>query len=332
MKAIIALLKVILFGFLVTAVVYGIYLSYYQDAFTGFLDRLNDKQASKYTAHQDFYNAILRLDRLRWSPIAADKPIPADYEFFLREVIPRFLGKNVPADSPKPNSPEMTDDPYLIAKFQKDTPYSAAIVVDVGSQKIGNSRLPAYAKRLEMAGTYTSEFGYPTGLTMIDGVMINPALQTWDGLIMIYPDGKVHLRNINALEYGFRQFDIAASYRDYLDFLDMLKQQKISVLQTHLLITNGEVDVTLKTDKAFRRRVIFEDATQNLGIYDSFDKLLTLYELAVLLRQEYHAITAVNLDMGTYSYCALYEQDRLKKTYGVKERGVKLSNIIIFHY
>lgn len=297
--------------------------------FQTFLNNLQDKNTPNYDEHLRLYKALHDLKKVHLEEIQDNDDLPYDYTYFFREVAPEFI-KNTDST---PTNPE-GDGPTL-ATFARDADYKTTLLLISGPDgRIlnGQRKIKDYTKRLEMTGTYTSSFQHPTGLFAIDGEVINPVLQSWDGLVIIDPEDRVHVKDINFLEYQFRQFDIRHSYQDYLDFLDLVKDLKLSLLQSHLIVKRGEIDVSPDNTKRFRRRVIFQNVHSAVSIYDSFEKHQTLYETADILVNEYQAVNAVNLDMGPYGYCARYENGERVRLYGGKGKGIHLSNIIIFHY
>ena len=294
-----------------------------------FLSNLHDENTPNYGEHQRLYKVLRVLRKKHLGDIQENSDVPADYQFFFQEVLPDFLRNS------DRNVTPLEEKRSLLATFPRDADYTAKLLLITGPDgKIlkGKRRVNGYDKRLEMTGTYTSEFNHPTGLFMIDGEVVNPVLQKWEGLVILNASGKLHIKDMNTLEYQFRRFDITHSYQDYLDFMKLAKKLKLSFFQTHLLIKNGEIDVPQESTKRFRRRVIFQDSDYAVSVYDSFDKQLTLYEVADILKTRYNARDAVNLDMGPYGYCARYHNEQRVKLYGGKGRAVQLSNILIFNY
>ncbi len=294
-----------------------------------FLENLRRGSLPPIKEHKQLYSLLHLLNSDRLGEIRSRSNIPYDYQFFFQDVAPAFL------ENPEHAAYNPTNDPYLLASFAPDMDYTARLLLLTGPESRivkGKRLLKEYTKRLEMTGTYTSEFAYPTGLFVLKGEVLNPALQKWDGLVLLDTAGKLYIKDIAALEYHFRRFDIRGSRKDYLDFLELAEQQKFSMFQTHLLIKSGKVDVSPDSQRRARRRAIFQDQYHTVSVYDSFDEQPTLYELAETLRQKYGAVEAVNLDMGPYGYCARYEHVQQVKLYKGKSPSVQLSNIIVFHY
>jgi len=188
--------------------------------------------------------------------------------------------------------------------------------------------------RLIVTGTYTSPFHAPVGFTINQGKVLNPALQKWDGILVIDYNGKAHIADMNHLMYNFTRFDIRNSYKDYLTFFKIAQVNKLTIIQSHLIISNGNILIdkqNLKREK-FRRRVIFQTKDNALYVYDSFQQRLTFYQLAKILKNKYNAQIALNLDMGTYNYAVLYENNRETKNYSELGSSVILSNFLVIDY
>ncbi len=297
--------------------------------FDTFLNNLRDENTPNYDEHRRLYKTLHTLEKEHLGDIQKNSKVPYDYQFFFQEVVPVFLQNSFQSQNP------IEGKGAILGTFPRDEEYAAKLLLLSGPESRilkGTRRIKAYPKRLEMTATYTSEFQHPTGLFAIDGEIINPVLQKWDGLVILDASGKLHIKDIHTLEYQFRRFDILRSYQDYLDFLKLVEELKLSIFQSHLIVKHGALDASPEGQKRFRRRVIFQDHNYAVAIYDSFDKHLTLYELAEILTTHYHALDAVNLDMGPYGYCGRYENNKRLRLYGGKGENVQLSNIIIFNY
>lgn len=294
-----------------------------------FLENLRQAKSSPETEHERIYALLKHLQPERLGNVRQSPNVPYDYAFFFKDVVPEFLapqeteGRDIPAEANILESFRPGED-YVAKLLQLSGPESRIIT--------GTRVLKEYPKRLEMTGTYTSEFNFPTGLFVVDGQVVNPVLQQWDGLVIVDRTGKLYIKNINFLEYGFRRFDISLSHRDYLDFLKLAEDEKLSIFQTHLLIHEGKIDVSPDSGRRARRRAIFQDRSQTLFVYDSLDWQPTLYEMSELLKQRYSATAAVNLDMGPFGYAARYENGKRAEIYLGKGRNIELSNIIVFNY
>lgn len=344
MYKILDVLKFLVVLMLVVVIIYLLYLLYLNwthpevdiylfstspYTFETFLKNLQERQIPPADEHERLYKVLRRLDEGYLGNLRNNDKIPYDYRYFFQDLIPAFLRQEAPFRT------HTEQRGSILAMFGQQDPYVAKLLRVSGhdSQILnGTRKVRGYAKRLEMTATYTSEFQFPTGLFVVDGEVLNPALQQWDGLVILDDSGKLHIRHIDKLEYDFQRFHIRQSHQDYLDFLKLAERQDFSIFQSHLLIHAGAIDVSPDNTKRFRRRVIFQDQHEVIAIYDSFENSQTLYETARILQEQYAAMYAVNLDMGPYGYCGRYENGRRVALYGGKGKNVQLSNILIFNY
>ena len=297
--------------------------------FETFLKNLQDKEIPTADEHDRLYQIIKRLDSSHLGNLDKNASLPYDYRFFFQQAAPEFLQ---PEEQPQAHSEQQGS---ILATFTRESDYVAKLLRVAGPDAQilrGARKVKDYAKRLEMTATYTSEFQYPTGLFVVDGQVLNPVLQAWDGLAILDAAGKFHIRSIENLEYQFRRFAIKHVHQDYLDFLKLAERQRFSIFQSHLLINNGEIDPALENTKRVRRRVIFQDASETVSIYDSLHQALTLYETAHLLKEQHAAMYALNLDMGPYGYCGRYDNNERVALYGGKGQNIELTNVLVFNY
>ncbi|PID56448.1 hypothetical protein CSB45_11390 [candidate division KSB3 bacterium] len=295
-----------------------------------FLENLRQGNNSPKIEHKRMYALLKHLRPERLGNVSPSSPLPYDYAFFFKELVPTFFA---PQESAGRGG--IAADKNILESFRPAEDYVAKLLLLSGpdSQIIAGSRtLEGYPRRLEMTATYSSEFNFPSGLFVLDGELLNPVLQKWNGLAILDKHGRFYIKDLNALEYAFRRFDISHSYRDYLDFLELAQEEELSIFQTHLLIHNGRIAVSPDSRRRARRRAIVLDRSQTILIYDSFDWQASLYEMSELLKQRYDAVEAINLDMGPFGYAARYEDGRRKEIYLGKGRHVELSNILVFHY
>ncbi len=123
-----------------------------------------------------------------------------------------------------------------------------------------------------------------------------------DGILLVDPaSGRPDLQNRTALDYGGRIYDLRDLDQRH-GFIDAARDAGISVLQSHLLIVGGRVDVRPQDDApAFMRRILFVGA-EGFGIYQT-SVPATLYDAARALSDAHAPDMALNLDMGSYDYC-----------------------------
>lgn len=255
--------------------------------------------------------------------------VPPDYQYFFRECLSNFVqpasrigrefrGENILVSLPKGSTYRAS---YFVNK--KALPFNQ--IGDLIDLKGSNYRLVVSA-------IYTSPLGMPVGLNIMDGAVINPAIQKFDGLILIDKDGQISLTHIDELEYNLKSYRIRSSLEDYQNFLQKARRDGLSVLQSHLILDHGNILIqdNAKGRKS-RRRILFESSDGGLHIYDSFEKKLTLFEAAKYLKDNYEAQLAVNLDMGDFNFCTLNTPERFKN-YSELKSGTVLSNLLVIDF
>jgi len=278
--------------------------------------------------------------------------LPGDYAFFFEET----LASALPADSSKArprNSPpqahqpgELSDsgrsratvprDLGMLFYLTSDSKYTAQLVFNTEQAAGFPNRVspaPSYRHRLVVTGGYTSPFGWPAGLAVDSGRVVNGALQSWDGLVVIDASGQVHLLDLGALVVELRHYNPRERLADYRAFLDLVRRRGWSLVQSHLLLYGGSLRVSRTPGAArARRRALFVTAGGARGIYDTLDETLTLYAFAERLRNRFDATAAINLDTGTYTYGVRYRPGLPPQHFSTLGKGVRLSNVLTVDY
>lgn len=197
------------------------------------------------------------------------------------------------------------------------------------------AEIPAQARSLTVTGAYTATDTRangepkPVGLFLDGGHVINPNLARMDGVLLVTPAGGLSLHHRRDVPLSGRRYDLRDA-RARQRFAKAAAAQNIEVLQSHLLIIDGVLDIRARTGApVFARRLLFTDA-DGFGIYQSAG-FKTLHEAAVDLMASFAPQMALNLDMGSFDYC----RDALSDT--VRNCGVlrladtaKLSNLLRF--
>lgn len=164
--------------------------------------------------------------------------------------------------------------------------------------------LPQIGKNsLTVTGTYSSgdRFGIE-GLAIRNGEVISHRFQKWDGVLLIDATGGVSLHNVRRVNFGGRDFNLRDTTQRR-DFLDLARQTKLSLLQSHLLISDGVLDLRDVADAPlFKRRMIFQDGQGRFGLYET-EGAQTLYAAALEAQSKFQPEMLFNLDMGAYDYC-----------------------------
>lgn len=187
------------------------------------------------------------------------------------------------------------------------------------------------AQALDVTGGYTAVdrrkdgSPKPVGLFVRKGEVVGHEYVRFDGVLLIDAAGAPRILYRRRAAFGGARYDLDDPDRRAA-FVEAVSAAKGSLLQTHLLIVDGEIDA-FESEGAprFRRRVLFETEAGEIGVFDSGARALTLAEAAAEVAGTFHPRMAINLDMGSYDFCRLGPQNCGLLTYG--EMG-KLSNIL----
>ncbi|MFQ5564839.1 MAG: hypothetical protein ACE5EU_00530 [Paracoccaceae bacterium] len=193
----------------------------------------------------------------------------------------------------------------------------------------------ATSRRLIVTGAYTARdirgdgLPKPVGLFVHGGAVINPNLGRMDGLLLVDPtSGGPELYHRSRVPLGGRDYDLTVLDQRRA-FVAEASAHGLSVLQSHLLIVDGQVDVRPQEDApVFVRRMLFADAA-GFGIYQTrWPK--SLHDAARELAEASAPRMALNLDMGSYDYCQRAE-DGVESGCGDLDRDDtgKLSNLLV---
>ena len=193
----------------------------------------------------------------------------------------------------------------------------------------------AEGRRLVVTGSYTARdrrgdgLPKPVGLFVRGGAVINPNLGHMDGILLVDPaNGQPELQHRARLALGGRDYDLTALDQRRA-FLAEASAHGLSVIQSHLLIVDGEVDVRPQEDApVFIRRMLFVD-DEGFGLYQTrWPK--SLHDAARQLAEALAPRMALNLDMGSYDYCQRAKAGT-ETSCGRLDRGDtgKLSNLLV---
>lgn len=306
----------------------------YKGVFSVFLSSLQKGNGSAKNSHEELFEYLKSLDRKSFpssqelKQFADTNNIPYDYAFFFKECLPAY-------SSSFKESAGIKDD-NIILSLPKSSEYKTSLFVNYSNYPAENLSQTVDSQgssnRLIISGTYSSPFNMPVGLTIKEGKVVNPVIQKFDGLLIIGPDGKIHLTHIDELRYNLKNLHIKTSFPDYMEFIDVATKDKLTVLQSHLIINNGMI---LFEDnpgqKKLRKRILFQTEDDGIHIYDSLGKEQSLFEAAKFVKDKYKAFRAVNLETGTYNYCTLYKNNKLINLSEFKN-GVVISNLIVIDF
>jgi hypothetical protein len=168
--------------------------------------------------------------------------------------------------------------------------------------------LPEAGRRIVVTGAYTGTeprgdgLPNPVGLFINGGAVINPNLGRMDGVLLIgAATDQPELHHRERLAFAGQVYDLTELEQRHA-FRDAASEQGASVLQSHLLIVDGAVDVRPQEDApVFVRRMLFVDA-DGFGVYQT-RRAETLFDAANQLAGALTPRMALNLDMGSYDYC-----------------------------
>ena len=161
---------------------------------------------------------------------------------------------------------------------------------------------------LDLTGAYTATDlradgrPKPVGLFVRGGEIISREYVRFDGVLTI-ENASPQLHYRRAVRLADQIYDLEKP-AERAAFLDAAADAGAAVMQSHLLIIDGEVD-TAPIDGAprFRRRILFETADGEIGVYDTSPRAVTLDEAAREVAETFSPSMALNLDMGSYDFC-----------------------------
>lgn len=156
---------------------------------------------------------------------------------------------------------------------------------------------------LTVAGTYSSgdRFGIE-GLVIQAGKIVSKRYQNWDGVLVVDTDGTPNLFHATDVAIGADKFDLKDK-TSRADFITKAQDTGVTVIQSHLLIVNGTLDLKdVENAPEFKRRLLvtFEDGS--FGVWETAQSE-TLFAAAHQVQSELMPKMALNLDMGAYDYC-----------------------------
>lgn len=188
---------------------------------------------------------------------------------------------------------------------------------------------PTDARQVVVTGAYTRADKFePGGLVIRAGDATTRFPQRWDGVLLVSADGEPSLHNKRAVWWRGRRFNLDAD-DERVAFLDAAQSDRLSALQSHLLISEGRLDLReIEGAPRFRRRLLFDTSDGRIGVYES-ETALTLYEAAVDLMRLAEPRMALNLDMGAYNFCEERAGSETTKCGVVSRAGLdRLTNLI----
>jgi len=173
-------------------------------------------------------------------------------------------------------------------------------IVDLQFHPLDLTRQPTDV--LSVTGAYSSadRFGVE-GIAFDQERKISTRFQGWDGLLLVSPTGEPEIFNATQVQLGSRKFNLKRQ-PDRKDFVTQAQSDGYSIIQSHLLITDGLLDLRqVDNARRFVRRMFFTDSA-GWGVYQT-GSAKTLYDAAVEIQEALNPDMVINLDMGAYNYC-----------------------------
>ena len=194
---------------------------------------------------------------------------------------------------------------------------------------------PGAGDSLAIGGTYTGTdqraggLPNPVGLFVDQGKVVNPNLSRMDGILIIDPDGEPQLHKATRVPLRGGRTDLGDPGQRR-EFANAAAEEGSSVLQSHLLIIDGRVDVRQQDDAPKARRRLLFVGPSGWGIYQTRDAV-TLFDAAWELKRRFSPDMALNLDMGSFDYCVA-SRGGARSVCGVlgPKQTEKLSNVLRF--
>lgn len=195
--------------------------------------------------------------------------------------------------------------------------------------------VPRAQDTLVVGGGYTGTDFRPTGspnpvgVFVDDGRVVNPNLARMDGILVIDPQGQPAIHHASRVPTMDGVTDLTEA-NQRLAFANSAAEHGFSVMQSHLLIVEGEVDVRQQPGAPSARRRILFSGPGGWGVYQTSDAQ-TLFDASWELRQRFRPDMALNLDMGSYDYC-VQTREGVARACGVlgASQIEKLSNLLRF--
>lgn len=214
------------------------------------------------------------------------------------------------------------------------SPCSGDVKVELVVLPSQDQTSPPNRRRITVTGTYSSgdRFGIE-GLALKNGIAASRRFQKWDGGLLIRADGAAQIVNVGKIALDGTTYNLRDSSQRAA-FLSTAKSQKISFIQSHLLITNGVLDTReVPGAPRFQRRILFTDTNGKISLYDSKNRALTLYEAALELHKKHNAHMAFNLDMGSYDFCEIETGDSSQSCGIIRSASdERLTNLLRFTF
>jgi hypothetical protein len=180
---------------------------------------------------------------------------------------------------------------------------------------------------LSVTGTYSSADRFGVEGLAIDGErLVSSRFQGWDGFLMVSPSGEPQVFNAAKITLDGKTYNLKRQ-PDRRNFVAASRAQGYAMIQSHLLITDGALDVkNVENARRFVRRMFFTDGA-GWGVYET-KSAVTLYDAAVEIQEALNPDMVLNLDMGAYNYCQKNTPDGFEACGDLFTNAENLTNLI----
>ena len=225
----------------------------------------------------------------------------------------------------------------LTSAFAKDCTLPASVLIHSCKSELSVHLrvLPDGAKNdsdhlLTVTGTYSSgdRFGIE-GLVIQTGKTVSRRYQNWDGVLIIDQNGTPKLSHAENVNLDGEDFNLKEKPRRDA-FIVKAKELGVTVLQSHLLIFGGVLDLQdIEDAPSFKRRLLVTYQDGSFGIWET-DQSETLYDAAQQVQDLLNPFMALNLDMGAYDYCKSGSEGTQTDCGSLLVSADKLTNLLEF--
>ena len=194
----------------------------------------------------------------------------------------------------------------------------------------------------DAVGTYSTGAQKLTDMVIHRGYMVSYFFSEREGLAFFTSTGQLKILNLHDLTsdrlaaVGFTnlapdsQLNIDIRLADFITFTSQAKRERLSVMQGHLLLYNG--DIMLGSDSATardKRRMLLDFGKDQFGLLDFGDNNITLYEAATIAKN-LGAVSAMNLDTGFYDYGRIRTTSGSEIALGMRDKERSNNKIVLF--
>ncbi|MFA6027508.1 MAG: hypothetical protein WC752_01115 [Patescibacteria group bacterium] len=187
----------------------------------------------------------------------------------------------------------------------------------------------------QAVGSYTTGPQKPADFAIDGGHVENYLISTREGLVIIQKDGTVRIKHRGQLQTtdiapraAVNPLHITENLSDFTTFIELAEREGVDVMNSHLLLYQGGLEVGTNSDPATdKRRALVTYHDGRFALVD-FEQPLSLYEEAYLLQQAGFE-SAVNLDTGYYDYSSIYPAAGAPISLGLEDKD-GINNKFIF--